>query len=366
MKNLKFALIAILFAVTSFGPTKQVEAFSGECGVLVEQVTGRVLFEQCGDEQKYIASITKVMTAILAIEEGQLDTWVEISENATYQVGSSLYVKQGDRLKLMDLIYGLMLRSGNDAAMAIAEHVSGSEEEFVKLMNDKVKELGLQNTVFQNVSGLDETTFNLSSAYDMALIMRHAMNNPIFREIAGTKEHQATSDEGCTYVWHNKHKLVTGYYEDAIAGKTGFTKKARRTLITSAARDNLELVVVTLNDGNDWQDHTSLFEYGFSEYELKHVLAKGDLQLNDENVTKSLFVEDDVYVTLKKDGSEALKTELEWLEDTTTNHVATLRVTLNDDVIDEVAVYEKIIEVKKESSWFEKLFDWLFDEGQVI
>ena len=270
-KTYKLALATVTFLGVQ-GPHMHVQAFSGECGVLIEQVTGRVLFEQCAQEQKYIASITKIMTAIVAIEEGQLNEEVEISKNATYQVGSSLYLKEGDGVKLVDLIYGLMLRSGNDAAMAIAEGVSGSHDEFVDLMNNKAKELGLKNTVFQNTSGLDETTYNLSSAYDMALIQQYAMNNPMFREIASTTMHQATTRNGNAYVWHNKHKLVTGRYEDAIAGKTGFTKKARRTLVTSAKRDNLELIAVTLNDGNDWNDHINLFNHGFNTYELKQVV----------------------------------------------------------------------------------------------
>ena len=176
-------------------------------------------------------------------------------------------------MKLIDLLYGLMLRSGNDAAMAIAEFVGGNEADFVKMMNEKAKEIGMTNSIFQNPSGLDETTYNLSTAKDMALVMQYAMNNPIFREITGTKTHKATTKNGMTYVWHNKHKLVTGYYEYAIGGKTGFTKQARRTLVTSARKDEMELIVVTLKAGDDWNDHMSLFNYGFDNYEVQTIMG---------------------------------------------------------------------------------------------
>ena len=369
MKKVKGLLIGLGLGLVLSTPIK-VEAFNGECGVLIEQVTGRVLYEKCAQEQKYIASITKIMTAIVAIEEGKLDEWVEISENATLQVGSSLYMKQGDQLKLIDLVYGLMLRSGNDAAMAIAEHIAGSEEAFVNLMNDKAKALGLENTIFQNPSGLDETTFNLSSAYDMAKIQQYAMNNPIFREVAGSDVHQATSHNENTYVWHNKHKLVTGLYEDAIAGKTGFTKKAHRTLVTSAARDGLELVAVSLNDGDDWNDHKNLFEHGFNQYELKQVVYEGELSLNNPQVKETLYVKEGSYIALKKDGTDVVETELILTNDhpETPNHEAgTLKVKLNGEVVDEVEVF-KIIDVKEEdnSSWFDKVFGWLFGVGKVV
>ena len=364
MKRTYKLTLATAALLTIQGHQLQVHAFSGECGVLIEQVTGRVLFEQCAQEQKYIASITKIMTAIVAIEEGNLNEEIEISKNTTQQVGSSLYVKEGDSIKLVDLIYGLMLRSGNDAAMAIAEGVSGSHDEFVDLMNNKAKELGLKNTVFQNTSGLDETTYNLSSAHDMALIQQYAMNNPMFREIAGTTVHQATTRNGNTYVWHNKHKLVTGRYEDAIAGKTGFTKKAHRTLVTSAQRDNLELIAVTLNDGNDWNDHINLFNYGFNNYELRQVVYEGPL-----TVKENLYVEEEVYLALKKDQTDVVTTELVLKSDqpkTDKYEAGMLEISLNGELVKEVEVYETKEAKTQNLSWFEQMWQWLFGTGPVI
>ena len=181
-KNKIFVTLMIfLLLLTSHSNRASAMGISSQCGILMEQSTGRVLYEKCPNDQMYIASITKILTTIVAIENADLDAWVEVSENVTQQVGSALYLTLGDQVKLIDLLYGLMLRSGNDAAMAIAEFVGEDEEGFVKMMNEKAQEIGMTNSVFQNPSGLDETTYNLSTAKDMALVMQYAMNNPIFR-----------------------------------------------------------------------------------------------------------------------------------------------------------------------------------------
>lgn len=359
MKKLKI-IVAILMIITilkSHGTiSTHAMGISSTCGILMEQTTGRVLFEKCPDDQMYIASITKILTSIVAIENGDLNEWVEVSDNATRQVGSALYLALGDEMKLIDVIYGLMLRSGNDGAMVIAEAVGGDEEGFVKMMNEKAKEIGMKNSIFQNPSGLDETTYNLSTARDMAILMRYAMNNPIFREISGTSNHKATSKNGTPYVWHNKHKLVTGYYEYAIGGKTGFTKRARRTLVTSARKDDLELVVVTLKAGDDWNDHMSLFNYGFDQYKLQKVIEAG--QLYGEDLKQKLYVKETVYLAVKKDDSETVTTELSLIENPKSNEVGTLKISLNGHVEKEIPVYRPIEVKEKEPSWFDKIFNW--------
>ena len=339
---------------------------SSHCGILMDQLNGRVLYEKCGDNQMYIASITKILTALVAIENADLDAWVEITDNTIRQVGSSLYLTLGDEMKLIDLLYGLMLRSGNDSAMAIAEFVGGDEAGFVEMMNEKAREIGMENSAFQNPSGLDETTYNLSTAHDMALVMQYAMNNPIFREIAGTQTHRATTKNEKTYSWTNKHKLITGFYEPAIAGKTGFTKQARRTLVTSATRDDLELIVVTLKAGDDWNDHMSLFEYGFNNYEIRQVVEVGELHFSEEQkstygITERLFVNRPVYLTVRSDDGDTVKTNL-MLDEEKNNEerVGTLQVIMNDEVQEEVGVYQiSTQETSTESSsWLNRVFSW--------
>jgi serine-type D-Ala-D-Ala carboxypeptidase (penicillin-binding protein 5/6) len=246
---------------------------SAENAVLMEFESGRVLFEKSAHEKKSIASITKIMTAIIAIEYGDLNDIVTISDNAARSIGSSIYLKAGEKVKLKDLVYGLMLRSGNDAAVAIAEHIGGSVEGFAYLMNEKAKWIGMQNSHFVNPSGLEEEG-HYSTAYDMALLMRYAMNNKIFAEISGTKQYQGENEP---YPWYNKNKLLTKYYKYCIGGKTGYTRVAGRTLVTSAEKNGMKLIAVTLNASSDWRDHTNLYEWGFQSYELQLIKNEGDI-----------------------------------------------------------------------------------------
>ena len=199
------------------------------------------------------------MTAIIAIESGKMKEKVTVSREAIYTEGSSIYLEQGEKMTLEDLVYGLMLRSGNDAAVAIAEHVGGSVEGFVYLMNEKAKWLGMTNTHFDNPHGLDSDN-HYSSAYDMAILMRYAMNNEKYREISGTSSYKS---ERRTYSWINKNKLLTQYYEYCTGGKTGFTKKTGRTLVSTASKDGMDLIAVTLNAPDDWKDHIHMYEWGF-------------------------------------------------------------------------------------------------------
>lgn len=182
--------------------------------------------------------------------------------------------------------------------------------------------------------------------------------NPIFREITGTKTHKATSKDGTPYVWNNKHKLITGYYEYAIGGKTGFTKQARRTLVTSAQKEGLELVVVTLEAGDDWNDHMSLFNYGFDQFELQKVIEPGKLTLPDSSVNQNLYVKETVYLTVKKDGSEEVTTELVLHPKPIDNEMGILKIKLNDEVQREIPVYQVTQPKVEKQSFFDKLFHW--------
>jgi len=281
----KWLIVGIIgmFLIGIIVPTNNVEAFGGVSArnaVLMDQKTGRILYGKAMHDPERIASITKIMTALLAVESGKLQNTVTISSRAVQTEGSSIYLKPGQKIKLEDMVYGLMLRSGNDAANAIAETVGGSIEGFVYLMNEKAKEIGMSHTYFSNPSGLDqEGKEHYSSAYDMALLTRYAMQNPAYAKIAGTKVHRAPNTaESWDYVWKNKNKLLTFMYKYSTGGKTGFTKKARRTLVSTASKNGMDLIVVTLDDGQDWKDHMSLFEYGFKNYPLTKVLHNGGIK----------------------------------------------------------------------------------------
>ncbi|HEY8364313.1 MAG TPA: D-alanyl-D-alanine carboxypeptidase family protein [Haloplasmataceae bacterium] len=289
-----FSVFLLSFSFTTYGePSVNVSA---ECAVLIERQTQRILYSKAAHKQRPVASISKIMTAIIAIENAHLNDYVTISKEATKQVGSSLYLPEGTQIKLRDLLYGLMLRSGNDAAYAIAEHVFGNVSTFVHYMNEKAKELGMFNSTFENPSGLDEESVNISTAYDMALLTKYAMDNPLFREINNTSRHKAETKDGMVYLWYNKHRLIN-HYDYIIGGKTGYTKLAKRTLVSVGKKDNLELIVVTLNSSDDWNDHLRLFDYGFKEYEMVTLLEKGIFE--SKELDKIFYVDDKIVYPVK-------------------------------------------------------------------
>jgi D-alanyl-D-alanine carboxypeptidase len=247
---------------------------NAEAAALIDVESGRLLYSHNGDKRMRIASLTKIMTAIVAIEHGDLSDIIKTGRRAAGKEGSSIYLRVGDEMSLHHLLYGLMLRSGNDAAVAIAEHVGGSEEGFVHLMNEKARELGLENTHFMNPHGLDHDD-HYSSANDLARLTAYALRNPVFREIVKTRvkkvpNHNAEWD----HVWTNKNKMLL-MYEGADGVKTGYTKLAGRCLVSSATRNGQQLAAVTLNDGDDWADHRKLLDWGFEHYPLLTIAEEG-------------------------------------------------------------------------------------------
>jgi len=242
---------------------------------VIDVASGRIVFQERGDEQLRIASLTKVMTAIVAIEQGTLTDTVKVSAKAYGKEGSSIYLHLGEEMTLHNMLYGLMLRSGNDAATAIAEHVGGSVEGFVYLMNEKARSLGMKNSSFKNPHGLDEEG-HYSSANDMAVLTAYALKNKTFREIVKTKVKSAPNpNEEWDYRWVNKNKMLN-MYEGADGVKTGYTTLARRTLISSATRNGQQFAVVTLNDGDDWNDHKRLLDYAFGHYPSTTIVRSGE------------------------------------------------------------------------------------------
>ena len=264
---------------------------SASQAILMDAESGEILFEKEAYEERPIASITKIMTALIAIESGKWEEETVVSRNAIYTEGSSIYLEQGEKIKIKDLVYGLMLRSGNDAAVAIAEHIGGSEEGFVFLMNEKAKWLGMNHTNFMNPHGLDHEE-HYSSAYDMAILTRVALKNEMFREVSGATSYLS---ENRSYSWRNKHKLVTGYYSHANGGKTGFTKRTGSTLVTTAEKNGHTLIAVTLNAPNDWNDHISLFEWGFNLMEqrkMEKLKQNLDLPFLEDEAATTLYIEE--------------------------------------------------------------------------
>ncbi|ULO09269.1 D-alanyl-D-alanine carboxypeptidase [Paenibacillus sp. 19GGS1-52] len=268
-------LLLFLTPLTSLQAENSSISTHARAAALIDVESGRILYSSRGDEPMLIASLTKIMTALVAIENGDLTSKVKVGKNAFAKEGSSLFLKMGEEMTLENMLYGLMLRSGNDAATAIAEHVGGSEEGFVYMMNAKAEELGLTHTHFANPHGLDAEG-HYSTANDLAVLTAYALHNPVFKEIVKTPEKTADNpEEKWDYKWSNKNKMLR-LYEGADGVKTGYTKKALRCLVSSATRNGQQLVVVTLNDGDDWNDHASLLNFGFNHYPLKRLIERGD------------------------------------------------------------------------------------------
>lgn len=252
----------------------------GSSYAVIDAKTGRLLEGSAEHVQLPIASLTKMWTAVVVAQEVDLKELAKISTNATSQEGSSIYLKNGDESPVDFLLYGLMLRSGNDAAVALAEHAGGSVVGFVKLMNDKAKLMGLNDTYFQNPSGLHHDK-HLSTAYDTALMLKIAMGNKELKPILTASHYKGNGKS-----WENKHKLVR-LESTAIAGKTGYTKAAGRTLATYFKDGEEEVIVVTLNQSNDWQMHQQLAQKVFTQYDRVQVIEKGSYDLPGGLVIKT-------------------------------------------------------------------------------
>lgn len=325
--------------------------------IVMDMDSKRILYSKNKDEKRLIASITKIMTATIALEKGKLTDKYTAGEEILEMYGTSIYLEYKEKMSLEDLLYGLMLRSGNDAALAISTAIAGSEEKFVKLMNEKAKELNMTDTTFNNSNGLDEETDgNLSSAYDMALLMSYAMQNPDFQTITKTKSYKVKTNKN-VYVWKNKNKLLFNY-KYAIGGKTGFTKKARRTLVTAASNNNLNLTVVTIQDGSDFKDHQSLYEEAFASYESYDILDKGTISIIGEDYYKNneLYIKNDFKypLTLSEKETLILKFKLEKKREFSDNDkVGEVEVHVGDKKVHTESIY--IQKEKTKVSFFEKL-----------
>lgn len=286
MKRILIILIFIFFINVEI-KANTIDIYA-ESAILMEADSKRVLYEKNIHESHLTASIAKIMTTIIAIENGDLNSYCKVDEATTLQVGSSLYLQLNDQIKLIDALYGLMLRSGNDAAYLIAKTVGGDIDNFALMMNNKAKELKMTGSVFNNPSGLDEETYNYSTAYDMAVLMAYAMENPIFRKIAGSKSYRCKTYNDNYYVFDNKHRLVQTD-DNVIGGKTGYTVNAKRTLVTVFQKDGMRLITVTFKASNDFNIHKQLSEYGFNNYKMVKVLSRGIIDIFSYPITPIIY-----------------------------------------------------------------------------
>ncbi len=265
-------VFSLLFPSATMAGIDELElpTIQSESAILIDAKSGAVLYEQEGNKQMYPASITKIVTAILAIEYGNLDELVTVSKRAREVDGTRVYLEEGEQVPLKKLIQGLMINSGNDAGVAIAEHISGSVEEFAEVMNDfATKKIGVKDTHFENPHGLFGEQ-HYSTAYDFSLITQYAIKNEVFREIMGTAELPWKGESWDTTIYNHHWMLREWPYEGVLGGKNGFIDQSGHTLVTAAEREDLTLIAVVLNATTKrmmYSDTEKLFDFGFDNFE---------------------------------------------------------------------------------------------------
>lgn len=269
MKILTYTLAFLLLCAVLCPPvTAKVAAsdvdVAAKSAVLLDGTSDSVIYEKNSGERLPMASTTKIMTALVAIEHVPLDREVTVDAAACGIEGSSIYMREGEKFTMEELLYAVLLNSANDAATQIALETSGSIEAFAELMNEKAAELGLADTHFTNPHGLDNEE-HYTSARDLAKIASAALKNPTFKQICSTYRHMIGTGESTRYLLN--HNRMLKLYKDAIGVKTGFTKRSGRCLVSAAERDGVMLVAVTLSDPDDWRDHEAMLDYGFGRVE---------------------------------------------------------------------------------------------------
>ncbi len=264
MKKILVLLAALILLPLPTAKAASEPGVSAQSAILISGDDGTVIFEKNAHERLAMASTTKIMTALLTLEEAERsgDPVIDITEEMVRVEGSSMGLQAGNRLTLTNLTSGMLLASGNDAANAAALYLGGSQEGFAELMNTRAREIGMTETNFVTPSGLDDEE-HYSTAYDMALLGREAMGNEEFARIAGRSTLQVEFMEPEQKVSYTNHNKLLRIYDGCIGIKTGFTKKAGRTLVSAARRDGTTLIAVTLNAPDDWDDHMAMFDYGF-------------------------------------------------------------------------------------------------------
>lgn len=321
----------------------KVNAISASSYIVMDTDNNRVLEGSNINKRSLIASITKIMTSMVVIDMTNVNKTVTIGAEVLKSFGSGIYVSVGEKISVINLLYGLMLRSGNDAAIALAYYTAGNMDNFAYLMNNKAKDIGMNNTTFVNSSGLEDgDKANYSTVYDMALLSGYAINNSLYKQIVGTKDITVKTDLK-TYVWHNKNKLLSSY-KYCVGGKTGFTEKARRTLVTNASKDGVNLTVVTFNDGNDFGDHKDLYEKYFDVLKEYEILSEGPIKTKYDNT----YLSKTFKMSLTKDEYKKLKKEIIYYDDNASNIIGKVKVSLNDKeyFTEDIYIKKEVKEVK--------------------
>lgn len=362
-------IFAVCFSAAADSNDKTGVSVSARCAVLYCANNNSVVFEKNAYKKMSMASTTKIMTSLIALENAQANDKEVVFTKEMIAEGSSMYLKEGYRLRLSDLAVGMMTVSGNDAANAAAVSIAGSVDEFSKLMNEKAEQIGMNSTNFVTPSGLDDDN-HYSTAYDMALLMNYALSNSSFAELTAKKTAEVTfiQPKDMTISYRNHNRLLS-LYQYCTGGKTGFTKKSGRCLVTSAEKDGVCLIAVTLNAPDDWNDHINMYSYGFSR--LTAV----------KNADKNFSFKADVVGGMTDTVEVRPAAAVDYVKQTDSDDGISRRVIINSflyaplekgQVVGRAEYYsegktvctiplitEKAVDYKeKEKSFFENIFDW--------
>ena len=306
--------------------------------VVMDADSGRILYSENKDERKLIASTTKIMTTLIALENSNIKKEVEVKNEILKVNGSMIYSKIGEKYTIEDLLYGLMLRSGNDAAMTIATNVLGYNE-FINKMNLKAIEIGMFNTTFENPHGLNDDTKNYSTANDLALLMKYALKNKEFVKITSTKKYKN---------WLNKNDLLFDY-KYLITGKIGYTKKSGQVYVSSASKNNKNLIIASIDEDDKYELHKNLYEKYFENYKKYKVLNKYTFSFKSKKDNYHYYIKKDYDVLLTKDEIDKLKIKID-----TNNNI--INIFINDKKIHSERLYK--VEEKTKKNLIEEILSF--------
>lgn len=323
--------------------------------VVMEEKSGRILESSNMNSKDLIASTTKIMTCIIALENNKdLNRVVKVPDDVLKMYGTNIYIEVGEEIKIIDLLYGLMLRSGNDAALTLAIETSNTVDNFVKQMNAKAKELNMNNTIFTNPHGLDEDTKNYSTAYDMALLARYAYKNKIYREIIKTKKYRCKTSLK-SYLWYNRVSILNNY-KYSLGGKNGYTPKARKSLISYAKKDNMTLIGVSIHDNDIYERHKKLFESNFNKYKLYKIIDKDNFSYNKKIFSNDIYLKESFYYPLKESELDRVSTIVK-VNNNNNKIGGNISIKLDNKEIGSVNIYKKKINKKKDKTFLEKIYN---------
>ncbi len=328
-------------------------ADTGKSTIVMDVDSGRIIYRNNIYAKRLIASTTKIMTCLIVLENFDIDKEIEVGEEVIDVYGTNIYLEVGEKMKVKDLLYGLMLRSGNDAAIVLAKHTLG-EDDFINKMNAKSAEIGMKDTSFENPHGLDDNTTNYSTAYDMALLASYAYKNEMYRKIVSTKKHIAKSSKK-SYVWYNRMSLLSKY-KNCVGGKNGYTPKAGKTLVSYAKKNNLLLTMVSLDDSEIYTNHQNLYDSCFKKYKNYLIIDKNNFKLDHFiNSKESCYIKNSFSYPLTSKEANNITTLISINSYSNSNNCGSVIIKIGAKSMGKIKIYKEKSKKKKDKNIFHKI-----------